>query len=103
MILIKHKKYIIDNDIKTRREFQSSPHRGLYKRARLKGFLKDLKFQKEQTNWSENYKTIEDVQNFIDKENIPNPMYLYNNFRGLHNRCCEKGWIKYLKFPKKTK
>lgn len=72
MILIKHKKYIIDNDIKTRREFQSSPHRGLYKRARLKGFLKDLKFQKEQTNWSENYKTIEDVQNFIDKENIPN-------------------------------
>lgn len=66
MILIKHKKYIIDNDIKTRREFQSSPHRGLYKRARLKGFLK------EQTNWSENYKTIEDVQNFIDKENIPN-------------------------------
>jgi hypothetical protein len=97
----KTQKYIIDNDIKTRREFQSSPHRGLYKRARLKGFLKDLKFQKEQTNWSENYKTIEDVQNFIDKENIPNPMYLYNNFRGLHNRCCEKGWIKYLKFSKK--
>ena len=92
--------YINENNIETRREFQSPPHRGLYKRARLNRWLSLLKFPKELNDWSK-FKSIKDVQEFIDSENIPNPAFMYNNYRGLHNKCCEKGWIKFLKFPEK--
>lgn len=71
---------------------------GLYDKSSKFKWLGKLNYREGKKRWKVIYKSIDEVQQFIDNNDIKNPTEFINRFPGLYQLASQNKWLKQLKY-----
>lgn len=73
----------------------------IYGRAKTLGIRTQLRYKASVANWGDKYKTSEEMQEFIDNNNIQSPTEFLINFPQEYHKASNEGYLTKLVYPKR--